>query len=606
MKNFRIFITSILAYLVLCGGFSLSAGPYNFASESAYNGFSGIFALGFDPPKSGGSRWQKGGAEKSAALGGSETRNIAGEQPSLKDVFKMPKSGGSRWQAGQSSGVQKMPAEKISLFSPPKSNGGSRWQRGVETGSAKGGETKSSELGKTKNAKSGEFKICVFPLEGAISSPQVKFVKRAVEAAESAKAAALIVDMNTPGGDLDSTIKIMEELSAFGGMTVCYVNPDAISAGSFIAVACDKIFFSPKGVMGAAEAVNAGGGDIEDSMKRKVTSFIGAKVRAIEPSGNPRRAAVQRAMNDPDFELKINGKVLKPKGELLTLTAAEAAAVYDGSPLLSDGTEENVEGVAEKISGGKPFEIMRIEHTWADGAAIFMSSVAPILFGLAIFLVIMDLKGGGIGVLSAVGFGIAVCVFLGINMSGLAGYEGILILIAGAALIALEILFFPGTLLPTVLGVCAVVIAAVWTFGGIDASDGSKLWGEWEESVLPSVCAGITRLGLSVLVAGVCAAVLGRYFECAPIFGKLVLKPCLDGNADSRGAAQVSAEGGKLLKKGMVGVCITDLTPSGKANFDGTIADVRSDFGSISQGEKIEIIEKKDFNFIVKKYSKDK
>lgn len=70
---------------------------------------------------------------------------------------------------------------------------------------------------------------------------------------------------------------------------------------------------------------------------------------------------------------------------------------------------------------------MRIEHTWADGAAIFMSSVAPILFGLAIFLVVMDLKGGGIGVLSVVGFGIAVCVFLGINMSGLAGYEGFLI-----------------------------------------------------------------------------------------------------------------------------------------------------------------------------------
>lgn len=87
----------------------------------------------------------------------------------------------------------------------------------------------------------------------------------------------MIVDMNTPGGDLDSTIKIMEELSSFGGMTVCYVNPDAISAGSFIAVACDKIFFSPKGVMGAAEAVNAGGGDIDDSMKRKVTSFIGSE-----------------------------------------------------------------------------------------------------------------------------------------------------------------------------------------------------------------------------------------------------------------------------------------------------------------------------------------
>ena len=198
MKNFRIFITSILAYLILCGGFSLSAGAYNFASESAYNGFSGIFALGFDPPKSGGSRWQKGGVEKSAASEASETRNKAGEQTkTLKDVFKMPKSGGSRWQAGQSSGLQKLPAERISLFSPPKSSGGSRWQRGGETESAKGGEAKSSEIGKTKNAKGGEFKICVFPLEGAISSPQVKFVKRAVEAAESTKADALIPHCRT-------------------------------------------------------------------------------------------------------------------------------------------------------------------------------------------------------------------------------------------------------------------------------------------------------------------------------------------------------------------------------------------------------------------------
>lgn len=45
---------------------------------------------------------------------------------------------------------------------------------------------------------------------------------------------------------MGSTLEIMETLSGFGGLTVCYVNPDAISAGSFIAIACDKIFFSPK------------------------------------------------------------------------------------------------------------------------------------------------------------------------------------------------------------------------------------------------------------------------------------------------------------------------------------------------------------------------
>lgn len=94
--------------------------------------------------------------------------------------------------------------------------------------------------------------MCAFKLEGAVSKPQAEFVARAAAAASAKGADALIVDMNTPGGDLGSTLEIMETLSGFGGLTVCYVNPDAISAGSFIAIACDKIFFSPKGVMGAA------------------------------------------------------------------------------------------------------------------------------------------------------------------------------------------------------------------------------------------------------------------------------------------------------------------------------------------------------------------
>lgn len=489
-----------------------------------------------------------------------------------------PEGRGGRRAAEKSGG-----AKSGGFFSAPPDSKGSRWQRG-------GGKP----AGKA-------YLVCAFKLEGAVSKPQAEFVARAAAAASAKGADALIVDMNTPGGDLGSTLEIMETLSGFGGLTVCYVNPDAISAGSFIAIACDKIFFSPKGVMGAAEAVGAGGGDIQESMKRKVTSFIGAKVRAVEPSGNPRRAAVQRAMNDPDFELEIGGRIIKKRGELLTLTASEAAEEIGGAPLLSDGTEASLEAVAKKISGGAPFEMEIIERTWADSSAIFVSSIAPLLFGIAIFLVVMDLKGGGIGILAAVGFGIAVCAFLGMNMSGLAGYEGILIFAAGAALIALEAAFFPGALIPSVLGAAAILAAAVWMFGEIPS--GEVGWEKWREAAATGIFAGITRLGISVCVAALCAAALGRYFERVPLFGRLVLKPCADGNADSRGAAGPARSGMRALQVGDVGVCLTDLSPSGRADFGGTIADVRADFGSIARGVKVEIVSKKDFNLTVKKYS---
>lgn len=528
---------------------------------------------------SAGSRWQK----SSEISGQAERAKPASADSPTADL---PKSQGSRWQ------VTSKPAAKSSKEASvpthtPKSQG-SRWQ-------------KSSTLqpAKKTTANSDEFTVYVFKIEGAITSPQVEFADRVVRLASDAKADAVVVDMNTPGGDLDSTIKIMNALSSFDGLTVCYVNTDAISAGSFIAIACDKIFFAPKGVMGAAEAVNASGGDIEDSMKRKIKSFLGAKVRAIEPSGNPRRAQVQRAMNDPDFELKIGGKIIKPKGELLTLTAAEAAQIIDGEAIISDGTADNIDAVVAKIAKSKTPRVVDIQKTWADSSAMFISSIAPMLLGVAIFLVVMDLKGGGLGVLSAIGFGVAILVFLGVNMSGLAGYEGILIFIAGVLLVLAEIFFFQGTFVSMFLGVCIMIVASAWILGGV--------WPEreWQYN-LSAIYDGIVRFGISICVAFACVLVLGRFFKHIPFFGRLVLNPCADGNAQSRGAAQLAGNQKKSPRIGDIGTCITDLNPSGKAYFNGAVIEVRSDFGMLQRGEKVVISSKNDFNFTVKKYSQNK
>ena len=201
-------------------------------------------------------------------------------------------------------------------------------------------------------------------IDGQISPPQLFIVKRAIRMASNEGVKILAIDIDTPGGDLDTTLKIMQALRDFDGQTICYINPNAISAGSFIATACDKIYFSPEGVMGAAEAVNATGSDIDKSMQRKITSFLGAKVRAISGE-NQRRADVQRAMNDPDFELKIGDKIIKKKGELLTLTAKEASQIIDGKPLLSDGTAKTLAD-ALKLASGDKIKIKSLKITWAE------------------------------------------------------------------------------------------------------------------------------------------------------------------------------------------------------------------------------------------------
>ena len=472
-----------------------------------------------------------------------------------------------------------------------------------------------SENGKNADAalSDGNKKLVyVFRIDGEISRPQAKFASRAVRLAKDAKADVLVVDMNTPGGDLASTLEIMESLASFGGRTVCYVDTDAISAGSFIAVACREIFFAPSGVMGAAEVVNAAGGDVQESMKRKITSFVGAKVRAITPPSDPRRAAVQRAMNDPNFELKIGGEVVKPKGELLTLTAAEAARVVDGSPLISDGTRESLDSLVNGLFAakkGSKIRVVKVEPTWADSSAMFVSSFAPLLFGVAIFLVVMDIKSGGLGVFSVVGFALAVATLIGVNMSFLAGHEAVLLFVAGAALLALELFVLQGTFVPSILGIALMGCSAIWIFGGVPPELSKPLL-DGENVVLallPYFADGVLRLGISFAAAVALAAVFGRYFEKIPLFARLVLKPCADGNAAGRGAAQgVLATDSRLPKVGDVGFCITDLAPSGRADFGGVIVDVRAQFGAIARGEKVEIVSKKDFNFSVIPYTGNK
>ena len=433
--------------------------------------------------------------------------------------------------------------------------------------------------------QSAEAKVYKVKIDGQISSPQLYILKRAIRAANADGAKILIVDMDTPGGDLDTTIKIMETLENFGGKTICYVNPNAISAGSFIAAACDEIYFSPKGVMGAAEAVNASGADIDKSMQRKLTSFLGAKVRSLNKE-NPRRAEVQRAMNDPEFELKIGGKVLKKKGELLTLTADEAAAVYDGRPLLSNGTADGVADILKKNrERRRALKTCGSKNNMVGNRGTKSSRQFPILMGLGFLLIFMDIKSGAFGILGGIGICALLTVFIGANLCGLAGHEEILFFVSGVAFVCAEIFLFPGLIFPSLIGAVLIVGSLAWALGDIWPSRGF-------EYNFDGFVNGILSVFYGLAIAAACIAALWKFLPQSALLKRLVLNPT---------SAAAKKDGGRETAKGAQGVALVALMPSGRIEVDGKILEATAEFGHIAAGEKIEIVGKKDFNFIVKK-----
>src|SRR3954465_9435340 len=191
----------------------------------------------------------------------------------------------------------------------------------------------------------------VIALSGEISPPMHLFLRRAVKAAESAGAGAIIIEMNTYGGRLDSAGDITGVLNRTTVPTYTFINTNAGSAGSLIALATRHIYMSPVSAIGAAAPVLATGADLPATEKEKTLSYWSALVRnsATRNGHNP---DIGEAFMDKEKEVKIGDRVVHPKGTLLTLNAQEATELINGKPLLAEGIVNSVDDLVRKAGLG--------------------------------------------------------------------------------------------------------------------------------------------------------------------------------------------------------------------------------------------------------------
>ncbi len=440
--------------------------------------------------------------------------------------------------------------------------------------------------------------VYVVPIQGEISAPQLYILRRALKEAIASQANAVVLDMDTLGGEMSVMLEMMDALSKFPGHTYTYVNDKALSAGSFIASATNEIYFKPGGsTIGAAAAVNSGGTDIDATMKLKINSFIAAKVRALT-AGKRYRADVQRAMMDADYEFKIGDTVIKPKGELLTLTGEEACKTY-GAPaekLLGAGLAPDIRALMTDLYGPGNYSLKEFSLTWSEQLAKWINALAPILMGAGILLLLIEFKAPGFGLPGIIGIALLVLVLAGQYAAGLAGYEPAILFVLGLLCLVLEVLVFTGSIFCGVLGIICFFASFIWAM--TDVWPGQSFGGVTVEALAQPML----NLVIALLIAGAGFALALRFLPKTSFYHRLVNETAVPQESTVVAAGGAAATGATTLPDaGMHGVAMTDLRPLGEIEIAGARYQARATHEQINRGETVIVVGRKDFSLAVKR-----
>ncbi len=406
--------------------------------------------------------------------------------------------------------------------------------------------------------------VYVAPIEGVIDLGLAPFVQRVLEEAATAKASAVVLDINTFGGRVDAAVLIRDALLESKILTVAFINKRAISAGALISLATEKIAMADGGTIGAATPVQIGlPGAPAQPVAEKTVSYMRKEFRATAEQRN-RPALIAEAMVDADVEIPD----IIQKGKLLTLTTKEALDVK-----VADFQANTLEAVLQSLELGDA-DIRHASETWAETLVRFLTHpvVSSLLMTLGIMGIIVEIRVPGFGLPGLMGLVSLGLFFWGHTLVRLAGLEEFLLVSLGLILVAMEIFFIPGFGIAGIFGILALM-------GGL----GLSLIGSgatWD-----STLSALGQVSLSILVAILVALFLLRYFQRLPFGKRLLLKTSL---LSKEGYA--SSPEGDQRWLGKRGTAATDLHPSGIAHLNGDRVDVVSDGDFINVGQAVEVV----------------
>ena len=410
----------------------------------------------------------------------------------------------------------------------------------------------------------GRGDVVVIPLQGEVAPSLALFLRRAEKEAERNGASAIILDIDTYGGRLDSAEKITGILNHATIPTYTYINSDAGSAGALIALATKHIYMAPVSAIGAAAPILSTGEDLPPTQKDKTVSFWSALVRsnALRNGHNP---DIGEAFMNKDKEVKIGDRVLHPKGSLLTLNAQEATEIINGKPVLAEGISESIADLARKA--GLKGRIVQFEPSGFEQLAFWLTSLAPLLLLGGILGAYIEFKIPGFGLAGIISIVCFALFFLGHYFAGLAGWEVVALFVLGVVFVFVEVLLFGhSSIIVGVLGVLFIFASLLWAM--IDRYPGQKFLPTGQMLKIPLLNMFLTFLSAAILIA-----LLARFLPQTGIYRRFILSTTNPPGPSLVGVPRSFATA-LPLAPGMQGRALTILRPSGKAEFENHVVDV--------------------------------
>lgn len=434
----------------------------------------------------------------------------------------------------------------------------------------------------------GDGPVYRIGVTGVIDLGLAPYMDRVLREAEDAGAAAVIIEIDTPGGRLDAVIQMRDSLIDAQVPTIAIVDSTAFSAGALVAIASDQIWMTPGAVMGAATPVLGGTGEAADE---KTVSAVRATFAATARE-NGRDPLIAEAM--VDVRVVVEGLVNDE--QLLTLTVDDALEFG-----YADGVVRNLDALLVEL-GLDDNEFIDTSPTLAEQVVRVLTN--PVLSGLLLLggflLIIGDLFSGGIGLSALIGAAVLGVFFWGHLLAGLAGWEDIALVALGLGLIAVEVFVLPGFGIAGILGLIALGVGSFMAmiYRDFDFVTTDDLWRAGITVSFVMIAATIGFVLIIMLVArkgGPSGLVLATKVGSGETVTERASSGWLkwfDGDArlEADRVERPDDETGRASLVGRTGTAVTDLRPGGIVEIDGQRIDVVTSGEFIGRGQPVEVV----------------
>lgn len=444
---------------------------------------------------------------------------------------------------------------------------------------------------------------------GVITPLLEQYVRRQLRRAKEYGADVVVLEMDSPGGFLDPSLKLAETMRDLDwARTVTFVRREAISGAAIVALGCDEIVMTEHARFGDAGPIIQGEDNLFRHAPEKIRSHLARDVRDLA-AAKGRPPALAEAMVDMDLVV-YRAKNTKT-GEEQFFSEAELESLPDrddwevGEPVLetrkkhfltvngrqavelrlADGVVETREALADRYQLKEPLLVLR--PTGVDTAVTILNLpiVTGLLFVIGLVALYIEFSAPGLGMGGLIA-GLCFALFFWSRFLGGTGdWLDVILFVAGVVFLAVELFVFPGFGIAGLTGMLLIIVSIFMA--------GQEFLIPRTERQLDVFMQTLTTVAASGILFVTIAVALGKYLKLMPGVRLLILEPPQPAPADGEGSATDRAKGPRTfpVEVGDQGIAHSPLRPAGVACFGDHFIDVVTEGGYVDAGRTVRVIE---------------